>query len=136
MSTSWFGSFGEAVADFAVNIKDKTISAISGEVEDIKKVDNQQELTQDEQFVQDLYRRVHTQSRLLQNQMTLNIIHSIKERSRIEDDPSELAVKCGKWRKNIVPLKWVSLTLLAVIPMFQIPNWCVREKKYHSGVDS
>ena len=40
MSTSWFGSFGEAVADFAVNIKDKTISAISGEVEDIKKVDN------------------------------------------------------------------------------------------------
>lgn len=60
----------------------------------------------------------------------------IKDSSRREDDPSEFQSKCSKWRKNIVPLKWISLFLLAVIPMFQIPNWCIRDKKYTPGLHS
>ena len=58
----------------------------------------------------------------------------IKERSRREDEPSEIAIRCGKIRKNLVPLKWISLILLAVIPMFQIPNWCVRDNLVKPGV--
>ena len=129
-STNWFtgavGAIGDAVTDLAVNIKEKTINALDAEAEDDKKVGAAtKELTEDEQFVKDLYRRVHTQSRLLQNQMTLNIIMEIKERSRREDEPTEISLRCGKIRKNLVPLKWISLFLLGVIPMFQIPNWCI-----------
>jgi len=34
--------------------------------------------------------------------------------------------KCSKWRKNIVPLKWISLCILAILPIFTIPNWCIK----------
>ena len=134
-STSWFAdtlkAIGGTVEDLAETIKDKTLNVIAGDNEEEKKTgEAPKELTQDEQFVKDLYRRVHTQSRLLQDQMTLNIIMEIKERSRREDEPSELAIRCGKIRKNLVPLKWISLFLLGVIPMFQIPNWCIRDNLY------
>ena len=71
-STSWFsdtlGAIGGAVTDVAVKIKAKTIDALDSDNEDEKKVgEAAKELTQDEQFLKDLYRRVHTQSRLLQN---------------------------------------------------------------------
>jgi len=36
--------------------------------------------------------------------------------------------KCSKWRKNIVPLKWVSLCILAILPIFTSPNWCIEAK--------
>ena len=68
--------------------------------------------------------------------MTLNIIMEIKERSRREDEPSEVSLRCGKIRKNLVPFKWASLFLLAVIPMFQIPNWCIKDKLYTPGLKS
>ena len=80
-----------------------------------------------------LYQKVHTQSRLLQNQMTLNIIMEIKDRSRREENPSPKIKKCLKWRKNIVPLKWISLFLLAILPIFEVPNWCIKDKLYTKG---
>ena len=65
--------------------------------------------------------------------MTLNIIMDIKDRSRRDDDPSALSLKLRKWRKNIVPLKWISLTLLAILPLFSTPNWCVKEGLFEPG---
>ena len=54
-----------------------------------KKEASARTLNDEEKFVQDLYSKVHTQSTLLQNQMTLNIISEIKERERRVDDPNE-----------------------------------------------
>ena len=36
-------------------------------------------------------------------------------------------------RKNIKPLKWISLFILAVLPIFTVPNWCIRDNLYVSG---
>ena len=58
--------------------------------------------------------------------MTLNIINDIKERSRRNtDEQTEWAKKLTKIRKNIVPLKWTALFILAVLPIFTMPNWCI-----------
>ena len=32
-----------------------------------------------------------------------------------------------------MPLKWISLFLLAILPIFEVPNWCIREKLYTKG---
>ena len=65
--------------------------------------------------------------------MTLNIIREIKERSRRDAKPSDFSNKCAKWKKNIVPLKWISLLILAILPFFSTPSWCI--KVYGSGHD-
>lgn len=36
-------------------------------------------------------------------------------------------------RKNIKPLKWISLFILAVLPIFTVPNWCIRENLNVAG---
>ena len=65
--------------------------------------------------------------------MTLNIIQEIKDRSRRETKPTELSIRCRKWRKNIVPLKWVALALIIILPVLQIPNWCVKKQLFGPG---
>ena len=70
---------------------------------------------------------------MLQNQMTLNIISEIKERERRTEDKSEIQKSCQKWRKTIRPLKWLSLVILAITPIFQVPNWCIRDGLFEPG---
>ena len=32
-----------------------------------------------------------------------------------------------------MPLKWISLFLLAILPIFEVPNWCIRDNLYTKG---
>ena len=65
--------------------------------------------------------------------MTLNIINEIKNRSSLNEEPNELSRKCSKVRKLILPLKWVSLLLLSLLPAFTLPNWCIKAEEAHDA---
>jgi len=32
-----------------------------------------------------------------------------------------------------VPLKWISILLLVLLPVFQVPNWCIEQNLYEKG---
>ena len=40
-------------------------------------------------------------------------------------DNEERIIRCRKARKTILPLKWLSLFFLGVLPFFSLPNWCI-----------
>ena len=77
-----------------------------------------------------LYERVHTQSSMLQQQMTMNIINEIKIENRLKGEPSRISQRLRKWKKNLVPLKYFSLFLLLVLPIFKMPAWCLSAAFY------
>jgi len=65
---------------------------------------------------------------MVQQQMTLNIISEIKKRKRQGEnnlDNEKLHLTCRKAKKTIVPLKWISLFFLGILPIFSLPNWCI-----------
>jgi len=60
--------------------------------------------------------------------MTLNVINEIKKRERQGEKVGEnekFVLACRKSKKAIVPLKWISLFFLGVLPFFSLPNWCI-----------
>ena len=77
-----------------------------------------------------LYDRVHTQSAMLQQQMTMNIINEIKIENRIKEKPSKMSLTLARTKKNLVPLKWFALFLLLVLPVFKMPSWCINADFY------
>ena len=65
---------------------------------------------------------------MVQQQMTLNIINMIKTKRRAgenNNDNEERTMQCRKAKKAIVPLKWIALFFLGILPLFSVPNWCV-----------
>lgn len=90
---------------------------------------------------------------MVQNQMTLNIISEIRESQRSQEttkidkagvEESEDAMKsrvektkrCRKLKKQLLPLKWISLFLLSTLPIFSVPNWCIRAGLNQPGIHS
>jgi len=113
------------------------IAKIAGVFDDQDEQDGKDAVpqTEEQKFVQKLYEKVHTQSDMVQQQMTLNIITEIKQRRRQDADPDDLQTCCRIWRKRFLPLKWVSLSLLLILPIFTVPNWCIEANLYQQDGD-
>ena len=63
--------------------------------------------------------------------MTMNIINEIKIENRIKEAPSKFSMKLARAKKNLVPLKWFALFILLVLPVVEMPNFCINsEPKY------
>ena len=67
---------------------------------------------------------------MLQQQMTMNIINEIKIENRIKETPTKFSMRLARTKKNLVPLKWFALFILLVLPVFQMPNWCITAEFY------
>ena len=65
---------------------------------------------------------------MLQQQMTMNIINEIKIENRIKEAPSKFSMKLARTKKNLVPLKWFALFILLVLPVFEMPNFCINSE--------
>lgn len=62
--------------------------------------------------------------------MTMNIINEIKIENRFKEKPTKLSIKLGKWKNNLRPLKWFSLFILLMLPIFKMPAWCISADFY------
>ena len=64
--------------------------------------------------------------------MTMNIINEIKIENRIKEAPTDLSLKLTRIKKNLEPLRWLALFILLVLPVFEMPNFCINdEPKYN-----
>ena len=57
--------------------------------------------------------------------MTMNIINEIKIENRAKEAPTNFSMKLARTKKNLVPLKWFALFILLVLPVFEMPNFCI-----------
>ena len=73
---------------------------------------------------------MHTQSSMLQQQMTMNIINEIKMENRLKEKPTAVSNTLRKLQKTFKPLKYFSLFILLVLPIFKMPSWCVAANFY------
>ena len=55
----------------------------------------------------------------------MNIINEIKIENRAKEAPTNFSMKLARTKKNLVPLKWFALFILLVLPVFEMPNFCI-----------